>query len=68
MQRQSRGWVVYIGFLILIVVLVSVFSRNSSSVATVSASGKITGKAAGKCKVYAYAINGACKAVNVTVK
>ena len=36
MQRQSRGWFFYIGFLILIVVIVSVFSRNNASATTVS--------------------------------
>ncbi len=43
------------------------FSSNTS-VATVSGNGTITAVAAGKCKVYAVAANGARKAVTVTVK
>ena len=44
------------------------YVSSNPKVATVSGSGKITAKSAGKCNVYAIAINGARKAVKVTVK
>ncbi len=36
MQRQNRGWLIYIVFLILIVAAFSYFSRNSTSITSVS--------------------------------
>lgn len=44
------------------------YMSSNTDVATVSASGEITAKAAGKCKVYAIAVNGLSKTVAVTVK
>ena len=44
------------------------YLSSNTKVATVSSSGKIRGKAEGKCKVYVYAINGVSKTIKVTVK
>ena len=44
------------------------YVSSDEAVATVSASGKITAKAKGSCKVYAIASNGAKKAIKLTVK
>lgn len=43
------------------------YKSSDTDVATVSKSGKITAKAAGTCKVYVIAVNGARRAVQVTV-
>ena len=44
------------------------YISSNKKIATVSKSGKITAKSKGSCKVYAIAVNGARKAVRVTVK
>ena len=44
------------------------YISTNTKIATVNGSGKIIGKSKGKCTVYVYAINGARKAVAVTVK
>ena len=44
------------------------FMSTDDEVATVSSKGVITAKAAGTCKVYAYAENGLWKTINVTVE
>ena len=44
------------------------YLSSDTAVATVNKSGKITAKAAGTCKVYAYATNGVKKTITVTVK
>ena len=44
------------------------YLSSSKKIATVSKSGKITAKSKGSCKVYVIAVNGASKAVSVTVK
>ena len=44
------------------------YESSNPAIATVNAKGKITAKAAGKCKIFAYAASGLCKTVNVTVK
>ena len=44
------------------------YETSDAAVASVSSKGVITAKAAGTCYVYAYAQNGVCKAVKVTVK
>ena len=44
------------------------YVSNNKKIATVSKSGKITAKSKGSCKVYVIAVNGASKAVSVTVK
>jgi uncharacterized protein YjdB len=44
------------------------YESTNTKVATVTAKGVIKGVKKGKCKVYAYAQNGASKAVTVTVK
>ena len=43
------------------------YLSTDTSVATVSKSGKVKGKAAGSCKIYVYAVNGMKKAVKITV-
>jgi len=43
------------------------YLSSNTKVAKVSSSGKITAKGKGTCKVYAYAVNGAKKAITVTV-
>ena len=45
-----------------------VYESSNVKIATVNKSGVITGKAKGSCYVYAYAQNGVCKAIKVTVK
>ncbi len=44
------------------------YLSSNKKIATVSRSGKITAKSKGNCKVYVIAVNGASKAVSVTVK
>ena len=44
------------------------YVSGNKKIATVSKSGKITAKSKGSCKVYVIAVNGARKAVHVTVK
>ena len=44
------------------------YLSSSKKIATVSKSGKITAKAKGSCRIYVIAVNGASKAVSVTVK
>ena len=44
------------------------YVSSNKKIATVSRSGKITAKSKGSCKVYVIAVNGASKAVSVTVK
>ncbi len=44
------------------------FMSTNDEVATVSPKGVITAKAAGTCKVYAYAENGLWKTIKVTVE
>lgn len=44
------------------------FESSNKKIATVSKSGKITAKKKGTCYIYAYAQNGVCKKVKVTVK
>lgn len=44
------------------------YESSKPSVATVSKTGKITGKKAGTCYIYAYAHNGKFKKIKVTVK
>ena len=44
------------------------YSSSDPGIATVSKSGKITAKRAGKCKIYVYAHNGVNKTITVTVK
>ena len=44
------------------------YLSSNGKIATVSSSGKIRAKAKGTCKVYVIAVNGAKKAVTVTVK
>ena len=44
------------------------YRSSNSAVASVSSSGKITAKSAGKCTVYVFAVNGVRKAIAVTVK
>ena len=44
------------------------YRTSNKSIATVSSSGVITGKSAGKCTVYALSVNGLRKAIAVTVK
>ena len=43
------------------------YLSTDTKVATVSKSGKITAKGKGTCTIYVYAVNGARKAVKVTV-
>ncbi len=44
------------------------YESSDSRIATVTKKGVIKAKAKGKCKIYAYAQNGFCKTVNITVK
>ena len=44
------------------------YVSSNKKIATVSKSGKITAKSKGSCKIYVIAVNGASKAVSVTVK
>ncbi len=44
------------------------YASSNMAVATVDAKGKITAKGKGKCTVYAVAVDGTRKAVNVKVK
>ena len=44
------------------------FESSDSTIATVNAKGKITGKKKGKCTIYVYAQNGVSTKVSVTVK
>lgn len=44
------------------------YVSSNKKIATVSKSGKITAKSNGSCKVYVIAVNGARKAITVTVK
>jgi uncharacterized protein YjdB len=44
------------------------FETSNPKVATVDKKGKIKAVGKGKCKIYAYAQNGVCKAISVTVK
>jgi uncharacterized protein YjdB len=44
------------------------YVSSNKKIATVSKTGKITAKSKGGCKVYVIAVNGASKAVKVTVK
>ena len=44
------------------------YVSSNKKIATVSKSGKITAKSKGSCKVYVIAVNGASKAVSITVK
>lgn len=44
------------------------YESSNQAIATVSAKGVITGKKKGTCYVYAYAQNGVCKKIKVTVK
>jgi hypothetical protein len=44
------------------------YESTNIKIATVSKTGKIVGKGKGTCYVYAYAQNGVCKKVKVTVK
>lgn len=44
------------------------YKSSDSNIATVSSTGKITAKAKGTCKVYAYSHNGVTKTVGVSVK
>ena len=44
------------------------YASSNKAVATVDANGKITAKGEGKCTIYAIAVNGARKTINVTVK
>ncbi|MBO5994670.1 MAG: Ig-like domain-containing protein, partial [Firmicutes bacterium] len=44
------------------------YVTSNKKIATVSKSGKITAKAKGSCKIYVIAVNGARKAITVTVK
>ena len=44
------------------------YVSSNKKIATVSKSGKVTAKSKGSCKVYVIAVNGASKAVSVTVK
>lgn len=44
------------------------YVSSNKKIATVSSSGKITAKSKGSCKVYVIAVNGARKAITVTVK
>ena len=44
------------------------YVSGNRKIATVSKTGKITAKAKGSCKVYVIAVNGASKAVSVTVQ
>lgn len=44
------------------------YESTNKKIATVTSKGVIKGVKKGKCKVYAYAQNGVCKAVTVTVK
>ena len=44
------------------------YESTNSEVATVSSKGRITAKAKGKCCIYAYAQNGVCTRIKVTVK
>ena len=43
------------------------YLSSNKKVATVSSSGMITAKAKGSCKIYVFAVNGASKAIEVTV-
>ena len=44
------------------------YVSSNKKVATVDAEGKVTAVAAGKCKIYAVAVNGVSKACKITVK
>lgn len=44
------------------------YVSSNKKIATVSKSGKITAKSKGSCKIYVIAVNGARKAITVTVK
>ncbi|MBQ1408035.1 MAG: InlB B-repeat-containing protein [Eubacterium sp.] len=44
------------------------YETSNAAVATVTAKGVVKGIKKGKCKVYAYAQNGVCTVINVTVK
>lgn len=44
------------------------YASSNKRIATVSKAGKITGKKAGTCYIYVYAVNGMAKKVKVTVK
>ena len=44
------------------------YRSSDPGVASVGASGKITAKKPGKCKIYVYAHNGVNKTINLTVK
>ena len=45
-----------------------VYETSNAKIATVSKKGVIKGVKKGKCKVYAYAQNGVCAVITVTVK
>lgn len=44
------------------------YESSNPAIATVSKKGVVKGKAKGTCHVYAYAQNGVCKKIKVTVK
>lgn len=44
------------------------YESSNKKIATVTKSGKIKAKKKGTCKIYVFAQNGLCKAINVTVK
>ena len=44
------------------------YESSDTKIATVSGKGVVKGLKKGKCKVYAYAQNGVCQTVKVTVK
>jgi uncharacterized protein YjdB len=44
------------------------YESTNPQIATVTAKGVIKGKKAGNCYVYAYAQNGVCRKIKVTVK
>jgi uncharacterized protein YjdB len=43
------------------------YASSNSKIATVSKKGVIKGRKKGKCFIYAYAQNGVCKRIKVTV-
>lgn len=44
------------------------YLSSDNTVAVVSKSGKVTAKSKGSCKIYAIAVNGVSKAINITVR